>query len=153
LGYRELAWWPERADGLENQDLVIAFVDADKKAVVETEAQATSAGHQILLKGIRVVSTDAPKTKPVEEILIRLKGETVPRPATINGVPCDAVFTTVSAMRKFLVTYYDSQRLLDDGERAKLLAIMSDPNVPAVGHIHPSVSAGVGIANQQTVGG
>jgi hypothetical protein len=152
LGYRELAWFAETADGLEGVDLVIAFVAAENRTVVETEAQANGAGHQILLKGIRV-GADAPKTKPVEEILIRLKGETQPRPATINGVPCDAVFTTASAMRKFLLTYYDAQRLLNDAERAKLLAIIDDPGVPAVGHIHPSASAGLGIAKQEVIGG
>lgn len=145
LGYPDLAWLAEMADGLEGEDLVIAFVQGENKAVVETLKQATDADHQILLKGIKVVRTAPDKTHPVEETLIKLKGENDPRTARINGEACDAVFTTASAMRKFVLLYYDSQKILDADERAKLLAAMSDPEVPAIGHIHPSVSAGIGI--------
>jgi hypothetical protein len=147
LGYRELAWWPEIADGNEGKELVIAFVtnpNGTTTAVLETEEDAAKLGHDPILKGIRVNPTFAPKNKPVEEILIQLPGETAPRPAKIDGLICDAVFSTHSAMRKFVLLYYDTHHILDEEGRTKLNAAIADQNVPAIGHVYPSVSAGVG---------
>jgi hypothetical protein len=143
LGYSDLAWWAEKADGAEGENLVIAWVEADKTAVLETQADADKQGHKTLLKGIKLPKTPR-KTKRAEEILVKVEGKSDPIPATIDGVVCDAVFTTPSAIRKFVLLYYQAHRLLDKARWEKLQKVINDPKVPAVGHIHPSTLDAVG---------
>lgn len=144
LGYSDLAWWAEKADGAEGDDLVLAFIEATKSVVLETAADAEQPGHKTILKGIKVSRTVRPKIRPAEHMLVKVKGKSEPIPAMIDGLACDAVFTTPSAMRKFLILYYETHRLLDKALWEKLRKAIEDPNVPGIGHVHPSTFAPVG---------
>ena len=137
LGYRELAWWPEIIDGNEGKDMVIALVtnpDRTTTAVLELEDDARTRGHEPILKGIKFTSTLPPKTRPVEHILVKVRDAVEPVPAKIKGVVCDAVFSTRSAMRKFVTLYYDTHHILDEVGRAKLNAAIDNADVIAIGH-------------------
>jgi hypothetical protein len=153
MGYRELAWWPEIADGSEGKDLVIAVgtENGTTTAHLETKNEATSRGHQIVLEGIRVNPAVPPKRKPVEQILIKVQGDTEPKPATYENHRCDAIFVTPGAVRKFVELYYESHRLLNPQERQALDAAIADPDVPAIGHVYPSRSGGVGLLAELAV--
>lgn len=143
LEYRDLAWWAEKADGAEGENLVLAFIEKTKKVVLETEDEAKQTGHRTILKGIKVPKAKREKEKPVEEILIKVKGKE-PIPAKIDGLVCDAVFSSASAMRKFVILYYETHRILDNPRWKKLMKAIDDPQVPAIGHVHPSVSGAIG---------
>jgi hypothetical protein len=144
LGYSDLAWWAEKADGAEGKDLVLAFIEAEKTVVLETAIEAQESGHRTILKGIKVPKGPPSKKQPVEEILLRVKGKSEPISAIVNELVCDSVFTTPSAIRKFVILYYETHRLLDEAQWKKLRKIMNDPNVPALGHVHPSAYGAVG---------
>jgi hypothetical protein len=138
LEYSDLAWWAEKADGAEGEDLVLSFIKAEKKVVLETKADANQPGHKTILKGIKVRAAPHKKKQPVEEIFVKVKGISDPISATVNGLVCDSVFATRSAMRKFVTLYYEAHRLLDESQWKKLRKMIDDPEVSAIGHVHPS---------------
>ena len=154
LNYSDLAWLAEMADGAEGEDLVMAYNNDEKRLVVEPVGEAKHAKHTIILTGIKIAAARQPKKHPVEKILLKVKDREDPIPAMVNGLDCDSVFTTRSAVRKFVRLYYDAQHLLDETHRKKLMKLMDDPNVCAVAHVHPSAHGPVkGVAPDERTKG
>ena len=130
---------------------MLAFIKAEKRVVLETEDEAKQPGHKTILKGIKGPKAAPKKEKRVLRMLVEVEGEVKdgkqepPKqiPAIIDGVVCDSVFTSPSAIRKFVLLYYDAQGLLDKSQRDKLEKMMDDPKVAAIGHIHPSAHAAI----------
>jgi hypothetical protein len=138
LTYRDIAWWAETADGSRDQDLVIAEVmeNGSVKKVVKKSDDAKAQRQRIVVDGIRTESKVKGRPAPTR-VTIEVAGEEIECKAK-DGVWCDSVFCTESAMEKFLFPYYRSQRLLTDAEWAKLEATFLSRSTVAIGHVHPS---------------
>jgi hypothetical protein len=144
LSYRDLAWWAETADGTRGEDLVIAdvTVNGSVRRMVKKKKDAQKNGDPIVVDDIRTESIV--KDRPaVDRVTIEVGGQTIPCRSK-DGVWCDAIFCSESAMEKFLFPYYHSQRLLTEGEWKKLKDAFHDRFTVAIGHVHPSHSFALG---------
>jgi hypothetical protein len=144
VGYRDIAWWAETADGYRDEELVIVEVSVDGtlRRVLERKSVAIKEKLPIVMDDIRVPSI-RPNRPKVTKVLIEVDG--VLQEATVDGIPADAVFCSESAVEKFLFRYYEAQRLLTDEQWIPLKSALLDERVPAIAHVAPSRSAPVGV--------
>jgi hypothetical protein len=146
VGYRDIAWWAETADGYRDEDLVVCqmMVEGTPRLVLERRAVAEKERLPIVMENIRVSSIH-PNRPKVTKIMVEVGG--VMQEAMVDGVPADAVFCSESAIEKFLLRYYEAQRLLTEEQWASLRAALMDERVPAIAHVAPSRAAAVGMAD------
>ncbi len=139
LTYRDLAWWAETADGYRDEELVVAEVEENGrlKRIVKQKKAAQDDGNRILLDGIYTGMEERPSRPPADEVTVTVNGKQI-KCRSKEGVVCDSIFCTDSAMEKFLFPYYHSQRLLTPEQWEKLKKAFLDPFVIVIGHVWPS---------------
>jgi hypothetical protein len=143
--YRDLAWWAETADGYRDEELVIAETrkNGQVETVVKQKSAATSNGDRILIDGICTGLDVKPARPPASKVTARVNGKEFDCKSK-DGVVCDSIFCTDSAIEKFLFLYYHSQRLLTPEEWAALNEAFNDPTVVLIGHVWPSRAVPLG---------
>ncbi len=117
---RGLAWLAERADGLRDQDLVLIRNSDGKLDLVPADSTTADAI-------LEVRTPSRKKQKPRTARTLKIEKE------------WDAVFLSESAVGKFLIPYYVSQRLLTKAELEGLrIAYQQNERVIGIIHIPPS---------------
>jgi len=139
LNYRDFAWLAETLDGRRDEFVKVIRVieNGRQKLVVKSNDYTPGPGETLVLDGIRTDNW-VPK-RPEVKVTIAI-GTASTLCQTEDGLLCDAVFCSESAIEKFVFPYYHSQRLLTDAELDSLRADVRNPLTMAVGHAHPSRS-------------
>jgi hypothetical protein len=137
LGYRDFAWLAETLDGRRDEPLKITKLEENGvvSLVVRNAADALRQNESLVLEGIRIESLA--QRPEVTNVTIVVGGRPI-ECRTDDGLMCDSVFCSESAMEKFVLPYYHSQRLLTDEEWITLTAEFRNPSTVAIGHAHPS---------------
>jgi hypothetical protein len=145
LSYRDLAWWAETADGYRDEELVIAEVEekGQIRRIVKQKREAQKNRDHILLDGIFTGPDDKPRRRAVSRVTVEVDGKKIECKSK-DGVVCDSIFCTDSAIEKFLFPYYHSQRLLTPEQWDKLKKAFRDPFVLLIGHVWPSRAVALG---------
>jgi hypothetical protein len=143
LSYRDLAWWAEAADGLRDKDLVIAKVEEDGEIKLRVKQKDEVRKENIVIDGIRTQYEFVPKL-PITKVMVEVdgKGPMVACKAD-DGTVCDAIFCSESSIQKFLLLYYNAQRILNDDQWDDLYAALDDSEVIVIGHVWPSSKVAV----------
>jgi hypothetical protein len=139
LNYRDLAWWAETADGYRDENLVIAEVteNGETRLLVKERKSAELEGNPIVVKCIRT-ETEGKRSRPApSSVKVVVDGKEIDCRSK-DGIVCDSIFCTDSAMEKFLFPYYHAQRLLTPEQWHKLMQAFLDPWVVIIGHVWPS---------------
>jgi hypothetical protein len=125
-------------DGTRDENLVLAEVgeNGSAKIVVQKRDDPKARRKRVVVDGIRTESKVKGRRAPTR-LTIEVAGETI-ECKTKDGVWCDSVFCSESAMEKFLFPYYHSQRLLTEDDWDRLMADFRNPFTVAIGHVHPS---------------
>lgn len=138
LTYTDFAWLAETLDGRRNEDVKVTMVQENgrPKLVVRERDYQLAPGETLVLNGIR--TDTAIQGRPEVTNLTFSVGEASTTCITDEGLLCDAVFCSESAIEKFVFPYYRSQRLLDETEWAQVKTEFENPSTIAIGHAHPS---------------
>jgi hypothetical protein len=139
LNYRDFAWLAETLDGRRDEYVKIILVkeNGTLKLVVRNHDYMLESGETLVLDGIR--TDNSVRGRPEVTVTVGI-GERPTVCRTDDGLLCDAVFCSESAIEKFVFPYYHSQRLLTDAEWVRLTAEVMNPSTMAIGHAHPSRS-------------
>jgi hypothetical protein len=139
LDYRDFAWLAETLDGRRDEDVKIIRVieNGRQKLVVKNKDYTLMDGETLVLDGIRTGNWVSERPEVAVTIGV---GAASTLCKTDDGLLCDAVFCSESAIEKFVFPYYHSQRLLTETEWVQLIAEVKKPSTMAVGHAHPSRS-------------
>lgn len=141
----QLAWLAETADGWRSED--IWLVPDAQGGLVAKRARDLAPGEEARALAV-VPATEAPRATAAPQLGFSTDGGSTWQPIdTLGTDPCDSFFLTASAVRKFLIPYYEAHRLLDADAIARLRRT-DFHDVVGVAHYPPSIARQVDCAGE-----